>query len=586
MPSLFLLVWGLVPIVMLSKFEDQFYALKWLCIIALAIACAGFLAHRAWRGKAVRPGPWLLPMILLLATQVASLASVINPGVYAFSVSAWLAIAIVMLYVSDAGVDPEKLARVTALQNIAVLVPALAVILGGIRVFWPINEAGTTVGARNAVSIHLAQLIPILLMPQLWKGGRKGRGWTILAAILITLNLYVILVNRTRSAWIVIGFYAAVLLAALVWRKGRDLRPIVHRYFGALGVACLLLFAVPTQFRWTSSTPYLDSLKNIASLERSSGRDQVMKVELQMARENPLVGCGAGHFLVRFNETAPRSGADSDAFAYRSVQCGYNEFIRAAAESGLLGAIATILLGLFLPVWVLLRRSGAIGGSELSLALLALAAVGTSLNAMVECPFFRPSSMLVFGVALAAAGRGLPSPFRLRLPTVKPRQLTWLLVGSAAVLALVLVPATVSLMVRRHALANWKEMTDDSKRRALDVAYSLWKWDQWPKNLAGLRFRAGDLAGAEAFAKDRQRLWPLYDDSVMVNAAVHQLKGNFGDALDQYRILFRHYGRCPSWPLERYQEMINSKEFPKDLRLRPEELGVCREEWQRKAGST
>jgi tetratricopeptide (TPR) repeat protein len=216
----------------------------------------------------------------------------------------------------------------------------------------------------------LALLLPLALAPFL--SGDWPLGW---GAALASLLLASLLLSQTRGAWLAVAASSAFLL----WRLGPLLRPRRLGLLLGLGLALLLGFSLPGP----QNPGQLRLVGRLASLaapgEAAQGRALMAGAALQVARENPWLGCGGGCFTAAFLAAqGPRLAADA-AQPYRFTHDAHCDPLQLAAESGW-PALALYLLCLALALAGLWRQR-----DSLSLALSA-GLLGLALHGLLHFP--------------------------------------------------------------------------------------------------------------------------------------------------------------------------------------------------------
>jgi tetratricopeptide (TPR) repeat protein len=241
---------------------------------------------------------------------------------------------------------------------------------------------------------ELALLLPLALAPFL--SGDWPLGW---GAALSGLLLASLLLSQTRGAWLA----SAASSAFLIWRLGPRLRARRLGLLLALGLGLLLAFSLPGP----QNPGGLRISQRIASLaapgEAAQGRGLMAGAALQVARENPLLGCGGGCFTAAFLVAqGPRLAADASQ-PYRFTHDAHCDPLQLAAESGW-PALALYLLCLGLAVAGLWRKR-----DSLSLALAA-GLLGLALHGLLHFPLSVVPSAAGFWLLLGWARSGSPGP--------------------------------------------------------------------------------------------------------------------------------------------------------------------------------
>ena len=527
--------WFLVPFAVLYAIDRNKpmagSALLWPWLYATTIAACAHTLFTTRDRSFVAPR-WLVLPAALFVLRVIAYGT--NTGAYLHAVAQGAVYVLLPLVVFQA-----RALRLVDVRR--VLVVPLVVILAGsfFGIFRHQNPfaygdvLGSALGHRNFTSVFLAACLPLLLT---W-GRAPG-------SILATLSVYVILVNRTRSAWLMLIVYAAGIALVFYWSRAPRVARLARRAAIGFVVALVCLVVVPTGLRWSTSSPYLTSLTTMTSLEASSGRDQIWRVTLSMIRAHPLRGIGSGNYAVHFDEYIAPSGADPKRVLGTAV--GMNDYLQEASECGLLAGVVMLLIVVgvaSLAVWRARRKR------KWTHAILGLGPLAIAADALVDYPIGRVETTLLFFVPVALLFRDLGAP------TLRVRRA--LFVG-ASVLASVLFTFLVARQtLSQLALFEYRATKDFD---AYERHYRAWPWRREVDDLLVVRtYLASDRAGeALDFARARVRSWPNAPTSALALALAHEAHGELAAAADVYRKIFLGPGQCHPEAAAAYRRLIRT----------------------------
>ncbi|MDE3173560.1 MAG: O-antigen ligase family protein [Gemmatimonadota bacterium] len=192
---------------------------------------------------------------------------------------------------------------------LAVVATALAQAYGVDSVLFSTNRApGGTLGNRNFVA-HLAAIAaPLLLVAAV---GARGRLVRVAATLGLAVASGMLVLSRTRAAWLALAACVVVLLPG-VWRARARWQVTGMRRrlaFIVVVVAATVAAAVfaPNDLSWRSRSPYLDTMKSVAEYSAGSGRGRLVQYTntLKLALRHPLLGVGPGNWPVAYPAAVP-----------------------------------------------------------------------------------------------------------------------------------------------------------------------------------------------------------------------------------------------------------------------------------------
>jgi O-antigen ligase len=349
---------------------DRFFVIKELVLHATA-ALAGLFALGAIRRSGWTRIDLLLALYLLLSAVSALFAT--NHWLAARALA--ISVSGVLLFWTSRALPRERVVNALAL---AVIVAAVTSLLQayGLRIdfFASTRVPGGTLGNRNFVAHVAAFGFPLVLLAAL-RARRYLLGIPLVIAVLV--------LTRSRGAWLAFGAMALVLAVAFV------VSPIVRATWrrlalavvcAGIGVAAALL--LPNALHWRTENPYLQTAKGVTNYQRGSGHGRLIQYahSLLMTARHPLLGVGPGNWPVAYARFAARddpSLSDGDP-GMTTNPWPSSDWIAFLSERGL---AAAVLLGLVLLRLALLR------GDPLTtmtlLATLAAAVVAGAFDAVL-----------------------------------------------------------------------------------------------------------------------------------------------------------------------------------------------------------
>jgi O-antigen ligase len=334
-----------------------------------------------------------------------------------------------------------------------------------------------------------------------------GRGWALGGSILAGLALGASLLQASRGAFLAMVAGGAVYLAL----RRRTMAPRIQTAVVGLALGVLACAGTLIAYRFAvSHDPY------------RWDRLGLWSVALRVTREHPWLGVGPGGFTW---VTAPFDLARADwpvRFA-KHVEATHSDYLRVAAETGILGAVAALaLLAL-----IFVRARAALRGRGAVEAALAAALAGLFTQAAVENLSARPAvtctGALLAGI-LIARGRSATRGEERRPGTAS--------VGREAILPPVSAPRRV-LLVPYYGLLLWAAIVlvaapylgyrafalfqGGGPRLGERYASAVW-WSPWQPDyraalaeavLAGRTPRPGDLAAGFGAIEEARILKPV-----------------------------------------------------------------------------
>ncbi len=423
---------GLVAAPYRSFDLDRFFVPKELALHVTAL-CLGPLA--IWRRPRLAYSGVDLLLGLFLGLSMVSAVFATNHWVAERSLAVtwsslvvfWSATAVV------AGRPIRERAVVGALvfAVLAVAATSLAQAYGVDSTYFSANRApGGTLGNRNFVA-HLAAIAtPLLVVAAV---GARRLFPAVMATLALAFVSAVLVLSRTRAAWIALAACVIVLLPG-VWRARARWRVAGMRrrlLLVAVVVAGSVTAAVflPNSLSWRSESPYLDSVKNMADFSQGSGRGRLVQYTntLELALHHPLLGVGPGNWAVQYPALVKRGDPSlDDQTGMTANPWPSSDWMAFISERGIpaVALLALVLLGLLADAGRQMFRASDLEGYLRGLAL-AGAVIATAIVGAFDAVLLLPAPALV---AFAAFGALRSSPERRSL-TLSSRMRTVILAG-------------------------------------------------------------------------------------------------------------------------------------------------------------
>lgn len=287
---------------------DRFLMPKEIVLHATA-ALAALFAIGAIRRMTITRVDQLLMLFLLLSLVSGLFATSWWLAGRAFAISA----SGILLYWTGRSLENwrPRILNGLALAVVLAAVVALVQAYGGWIDLFSTNRApGGTLGNRNFVAHAAAFGFPVVALAAL-------RG-NVFASFGVTITTAVLVLTRSRAAWLAFAAAATVFLIALVVRGSlrRDLRTwrrlTVMLVLVGGGVAAALL--IPNDLNWRSDNPYLESVQGVVNYQEGSGRGRLIQYQrsLVMAAYHPVLGVGPGNWAVDYPDYATRHDPSLD----------------------------------------------------------------------------------------------------------------------------------------------------------------------------------------------------------------------------------------------------------------------------------
>jgi O-antigen ligase len=412
-------------------------------LIALPTAPSDLDRHQLPKETAVHLAVWLAFMLArpfppegssrwmrwaLAAVVVISCAAAI------FALNPWIALRAASLTITAAAALIT--ARHLAARGLAPLLAGWAIAaatagaLTGLAQAWGADHPffartrapGGTFGNRNFLG-HLAAIaMPLTGTTLLLALRTRTAIWTALPVVLLTAAL---VLTRSRAAWLALLIAALIMTIAIIMTNRRTAIPVNRSRLillgGSLTLGIVLALVAPNVLNWRSSSPYADTLTDLANYREGSGRGRMVQYSrtLELALAHPWLGVGPGNWALRYGEVAPRndpSWALNDPVPINPWPS--SDLMAVVSERGFPGGAAVLLLIAAIGWRALqgLRRGGArgIGGAGLLGTLAAVMVAG-----MFDAVLLLPVPGLFVAISLAVLMERADGGPELALPPTR-----------------------------------------------------------------------------------------------------------------------------------------------------------------------
>ena len=531
------------PLMMVGGWGNSIFEPKLLVVLVTSFILSALLLVRSLQGKGFELPLFTKGLLILAGLQAFGLWYTPNfgSGITALGLTvSWL---IVFTSVVQSDFSTKGVRAVALVLVSMCLFATVPDILFGFPWLSPYAPRGGMIGVKNALTVFLAELIPLLLLV-LHLNREQALPQRLVKPVvstLLILSLYVVLVSRTRSAWIMLMVYALGLSLLHFKRRESDSRGVLRDGFLGLACASALAALLPTTLRWTdSSSPYLKSLRSLFSLEGSSGRDSLWRVASSMIANAPWLGNGTGSYASQWPEHIARSGVAPGAFAFLRLDLPlFNDYLQAIVENGFIAGILFVFLFLVVPVRLFFRQVSSPHTYSLDSCVLTLMCVAISVDALVDYPFRRVETSLLFMTALGIVYRKMASP-RPRRATIGVCAIYG--VSGCVVMGLALT-MTCAFWLRTNAAPG-------GGLSGVVSSISIWPFDTYYSNgTVRSLISENQQLEAEKLVFARRSFWPSDPEGFLMLAVLQEERGELVAAEAAYSRAryFVENGRC-YWP--------------------------------------
>ena len=370
------------------------------------------------RRAEIRLTPPIVAWFLLLAALVASFPAAVDRIAWAEEVYRWSAAFAIYVVASDVMKRAEN-ARPLLIGSASGIVLASLAGIGQIATAAgpaSFQANGLTrvyafFGEPNPFAAYLEMTLPLLIAISLpWlierQPGLFGRTGMVLLAAIAAVGSLMLLLTQSRGGYL--GFGASLVAIGLL--SGQRSRILTLASLVVL--ALLVTFTPPGRFaaqRFTSSVAVFNTGEEV-TVENWSVQERVAhwRAGLQMLRDKPWTGVGAGNFNQRYREY-------TQVWRFRIPRGhAHNNEIQMGAQSGYTGLIAYLALLFTVGARILrgMRRT-----THASARVLAIGAFGVFIAVLVHGQFdylHGLSLSIAFALALACAEPAATTPVAAR----------------------------------------------------------------------------------------------------------------------------------------------------------------------------
>jgi O-antigen ligase len=282
---------------------------------------------------------------------------------------------------------------------------------------------GGTFGNRNFLAHLTAIGIPLVALGVL-RSSRIVTRLFWLIALGVCGNAIVL--TRSRAGWL--GLAAAGIVAAVAMlaarggvpspgRPGRRMVAIIV----ALGAGAAAALVLPNTLRWTSDSPYTETLSRLTDYRAGSGRGRLIQYgnTLKLVARNPVFGTGPGNWFVEYPlVTTEGDPSYAGAEPIPTNPWPSSDWVALLAERGTVGLVIVLLAGATILLLTLRRVRAPDGPATLDAIVLLSLLAATTVTGLFDAVLLNAAP--VFFVA-AAAGLLLPRSIDVIDRPIAPR---------------------------------------------------------------------------------------------------------------------------------------------------------------------
>lgn len=220
--------------------------------------------------------------------------------------------------------------------TIAIILVSVTVLIDafGYGLTYPNASSAGTQGNRNWAAHLIALGMPVLALQSL--AGQTARRRAIALGALV-VSAAALVLTRSRAGWMA-AMLGTALPLVLLTVTSRLSRPVASTArcsvaLGALVAGLILSVLIPTQLRWTSPSPYLESAEGLLAYDRGSGQSRLRQYNrsIAMVADHLALGVGPGNWRVIYPSYLPKKGPPGLWYPRRAN----SDWITLAAERGM-----------------------------------------------------------------------------------------------------------------------------------------------------------------------------------------------------------------------------------------------------------
>jgi O-antigen ligase len=517
---IFLIVFSLLPVIIVDGSHVAYFDAKIFVLLSLILCCSLDLLFRYKQIKI----PFYVSLLGLFAfLRILLFGEVHNVELLFNTLTLATSSFIIGLWIFNS--------RISEVQICLALLPGILCSVASFfsmyfyryPLFSSYSAFGAPIGLKNSLSVYLAQTVPFLLIGFMhFSKLRSSLNIVIRIALSLAmiLSLWVIIANRTRSAWWMLLIIAGILVFVKFRKVEKEATKILPIYLISLLLAILLTIFVPNKLIWKSSTPYLDSLTTLVSPSASNGRIELWSVGLEIIKSNPFWGIGSANYPILWQSYITAAGVNPKTFMFLRPDLPiFNDFLQSAIENGLATGLIFTFIFLIYPIFLFFDKK-----LNLFQILLITVCLITSVDAFFDYPFNRPESLLNFIIAMTLF---LRSSEDIKVFT-KTRFLSILFVLIIFVASQQIVKLGQTLYLRRAF-----EITGNVSYIERSISILPWYF-QWNSYHLSLLLRENKLEIADKLANSKVKQWPNDPDAHLMLAMLAESKNEIATAEQSY----------------------------------------------------
>lgn len=409
----------------------------------------------------------------------------------------------------------------------------------GVNIFKEENmyQITSTFGHKNLLSSIMFLCIPFLGAAFI----SLNKNWKILVAINIVLGMVLIFMLQTRAviAGIGLAFLITAIITLFLFRGEREKK--IVRLIGFAVLMVIIGFSIV-------AIKYSEKFSLLTKTESARERINIWDNTIQMIKEHPLTGVGAGnwqiHFpkygLVHFHETNYTITEGLTNF-----QRPHNDFLWVFSETGFFGFIAYSSIFLLVIIYLikLIYHSTELQQKFIYLIFL-FGILGYIFIALVDFPLERMEHQILLGLILAFVTSSYINTFEKNEKKYSPKWMNYIIVLVGAYGLWVGVNRfegekySYKLIVA-HQHGAWEKMIVDGNK-AINIFYNMDPFSipiKWYIGVA--EFTLGDLVKAKENFEEAYQIHP-YQVHVLHNyATCFEKEGDHEKAIKMFEEMHR-----------------------------------------------
>jgi len=429
---------------------------------------------------------------------------------------------------------------------------------------------GSTLGYRNNVSIFLISVLPILCYGI---HSFKHKCWYFLLSLQMTLSIYIAIILRTRSSWIMIIAQTLIITFHFLWTKKQSSKKGLITYYSVIVIAIILVVILPHKLNYTDTdkNPFLKSAATLLSFDESHGRKEIWKVSAKMIKNNLFTGVGAGNFSNHFFNYLTSSGVPRVVFASDTIESAFNDYVEWTVEIGILGGVLFWWIFMGATLYILVRRWKSFTTPEIYMFMLV---ISLSVCGLVDSPFRKLPTSGIMIIFLSIIGNNINLTFKIE----KSKLLIKRIIKITICISMILItnPLVIGIYkgyldLKFQSTNNIEYVINAQLIEPDDYNINSFLNNYYFDNNQSLSFKY-----AKMFVNSRP--YDLNSHATLANQ--YKTRGDLKSSLKHYLKSFSYTGLCNTEVLADYIELIQKPLFGNYLKpLEIKELGTCRDEY-------